>query len=218
MLNRLIVFLCMLLFFVSLDAKEPFGAVIETINTTIKARMVRGNTWHEGCPVGLGDLRYLRVSYLGFDGKTHRGELIVHRSVAKEVTAIFRELYAIGYPIRKMELVSRYGGSDWRSIEADNTSAFNCRKATGSRHWSRHAYGKAIDINPIENPYIAVSGRIAHRASLRFRQRKRRGNTPAQRAMILQHDAIVTLFKRYGWRWGGLWHGAKDYQHFDKCP
>ncbi|WP_456392749.1 M15 family metallopeptidase, partial [Nitratifractor sp.] len=139
------------------------------ITPAVKKRMIAGHSYRDGCPVSLKDLRYLRMSYRGFDGKDHTGEMIVHRSVAKEVTRIFGELYRLKYPIRNMRLVSDYGGSDWKSIEADNTSAFNCRPATGSKKWSRHAFGKAIDLNPLENPYVSRSGRIAHKASLKFR-------------------------------------------------
>jgi poly-gamma-glutamate synthesis protein (capsule biosynthesis protein) len=137
--------------------------------------------------------------------------------VAKEVTRIFGELYRAKYPIRRMRLVSDYGGSDWKSIEADNTSAFNCRPATGSKKWSRHAFGKAIDLNPLENPYISRSGRIAHKASLKFRARKRHSPFTAEyRAVLLPGDPAVKAFKKRGWRWGGEWHTIKDYQHFDK--
>ena len=152
------------------------------------------------------------MTYKGFDGRDHRGELIVHRSVAKEVTEIFGKLYASKYPIKRMRLVSDYGASDFRSIEADNTSAFNCRAVTGGTKWSRHYYGKAIDINPIENPYISRSGRISHKSSLKYRNR----NHSYSKATILKNDTIVKLFKAKDWRWGGDWHSIKDYQHFDK--
>jgi len=191
------------------------GANISEITPDIKKR-ITGKSWHKGCPVGLRDLRYLRLPYLGFDGRRHTGEMIVHKEVADEVVRIFATLYEQGYPIRRMQLVSDFGGNDWRSIEADNTSAFNCRHATGSKKWSRHSYGKAIDLNPIENPYIARSGRIAHRASERYRNRIRQGESPADKALLLQGDSTVRLFKSYGWRWGGAWQGVKDYQHFDK--
>jgi poly-gamma-glutamate synthesis protein (capsule biosynthesis protein) len=116
-----------------------------------------------------------------------------------------------------MRLVSDYGGSDYRSIEADNTSAFNCRPATGSRKWSRHAYGKAIDLNPLENPYVSRSGHIAHKASLRFKERKRKNPFKVEyRAVLLPNDPAVKAFKKQGWRWGGDWHSIKDYQHFDR--
>ncbi|WP_456391931.1 M15 family metallopeptidase, partial [Nitratifractor sp.] len=89
--------------------------------------------------------------------------------------------------------------------------------ATGSKKWSRHAFGKAIDLNPLENPYVSRSGRIAHKASLKFRERKRKNPFRTEyRALLLPGDRAVSAFKKRGWRWGGDWHGIKDYQHFDK--
>ena len=187
------------------------------ITPEIKERMIQGNSWHKGCPVGLQDLRYLRIKYLNFEGETKLGEMIVHKEVADEVVDIFHELYNIGYPIHKMKLVSDYKSNDWQSIEADNTSAFNCRNATGSKKWSKHSYGKAIDINPIENPYISRKGRISHKASLQYRNRVHRLDThPDNWALLLKNDKTTKIFKKYGWKWGGDWHGVKDYQHFSK--
>ena len=190
---------------------------IAPIDKKIEARMRKGHSYKDGCPVKLKDLRYLRLRYHGFDGKDHTGEMIVHKNVAHEVVKIFGELYRMHYPIHRMRLVSDYGGSDFRSIEADNTSAFNCRPVTGGKKWSNHAYGKAIDINPIENPYISRSGRISHKASLKFRDRKRKDpSRPEYRAVLLPGDPAVRAFKKRGWRWGGDWRSIKDYQHFDK--
>jgi hypothetical protein len=193
-----------------------YRANISQITPQIKKRMIKGNSWRKGCPVGLNDLRYLRIAYLDFNGQSTVGELIVHKDVSDEVVEIFEGLYEIGYPIRKMRLVSDYKGSDWQSIEADNTSAFNCRKATGSKKWSKHSYGKAIDINPIENPYISRSGRISHKESLQYRKRVHRNSTYADKAVLLKNDKATKIFKKYGWKWGGDWSGVKDYQHFSK--
>ena len=193
-----------------------FHASISLIDQKIRQRMA-GKSWHKGCPVPLKDLRYLQMNYINFHGNTETGELIVHKEVAEEVVKIFQKLYEKEYPVRQMRLVSDFGGNDWQSIEADNTSAFNCRRATGSKKWSKHSYGKAIDINPIENPYISRSGRISHRSSFKYRKRVRQKNLhPANRAILLPDDDVVRLFKQYGWKWGGDWHGVKDYQHFSK--
>ena len=178
--------------------------------------MIKGNSWRKGCPVGLHDLRYLRVGYLDFNGQSKEGELIVHKDVSVEVTEIFEALYEMDYPIKKMRLVSDYKGSDWQSIEVDNTSAFNCRNATGSKKWSKHSYGKAIDINPIENPYISRSGRISHKESLQYRKRVHKKATSADKALLLKNDKATKIFEKYGWKWGGDWSGVKDYQHFSK--
>ena len=189
---------------------------ISPIKNMIKSRMIKGNSYKKGCPVPLKNLRYLLIKHLNFQGKTVMGELIVHKDVAGEVVRIFDELYEIGYPIHKMKLVADYKGSDWQSIEADNTSAFNCRKATGSKNWSKHSYGKAIDLNSIENPYISRKGHIAHKASQKYRKRVHKNNTYADKAVLLKHDQATKIFKKYGWEWGGDWSGVKDYQHFSR--
>ena len=193
-----------------------YKASISAITPNIKQRMIQGHSWRKGCPVSLENLRYLQLTYKDFNGKTKSGEMIVHAKVAKEVTQVFAELYAMGYPIRTMKLVSHYKGSDWQSIEADNTSAFNCRNATGSKKWSKHSYGKAIDLNSIENPYISRSGHISHKASQKYRKRRHQNHTAADKAVLLKSDKAVQIFKKYGWKWGGDLSGVKDYQHFSK--
>ena len=189
---------------------------ISPITAEVKKRMIEGNSWRKGCPVALNDLRYLRVKHLDFKGTEVMGEIIVHKDVAYEMIEIFEALYTIRYPVYKMRLVSEYKGNDWQSIEADNTSAFNCRNATGSKKWSKHSYGKAIDINPIENPYISRSGRISHKASLTYRKRVHQKSRYADKALLLKDDKAVKIFEKHGWKWGGDWSGVKDYQHFSK--
>jgi hypothetical protein len=177
---------------------------------------MQGVSYHEGCPVGLDELRVVSVKYLGFDSKDHRGELVVHESVAQEVAQIFQALYVANYPINKMEPIRAYGGSDWRSIEADNSSAFNCRNATGSKHFSKHAYGLAIDLNPIENPYVFAGGKSSHKASAPYLDRSKILTTPQGKAVLKKRSEAVQIFKRYGWKWGGDFAREKDYQHFYK--
>jgi hypothetical protein len=144
----------------------------------------------------------------GFDGKQHTGRLVVHRDVAGEVVDAFRALYADRFPIRRMVPVDAYGGSDFRSIEADNTSAFNCRFVDGTTRWSEHAYGRAIDVNPIENPYVS-GGRTSHVASGPYLDRARH-----RPGMAYEGGALVRAFDAIGWGWGGRWTSAQDYQHF----
>jgi hypothetical protein len=193
-----------------------FHARVYEITPKLKAKMIEGNSWHRGCPVEIDDLRYLRLTYHDFEGEDQVGELIVHREISNDMVNIMRQLYEIGYPIRKMQLISDYNGNDWRSIEADNSSAFNCRKATGSIKWSRHSFGKAIDLNPLENPYISRTQKISHRKSLKYRKRRHRNNTSADRAILLPKDKATLIFKSYGFKWGGDWRYTKDYQHFSK--
>jgi len=205
-----------IVFFIGSSLYAEVLSQILPITSTIKQRMIQGNSYRRGCPVPLKDLRYLRLKYLDFRGETAIGEMIVHKDVSHEVIEIFDALYAIGYPIHKMKLVSDYKGSDWQSIEADNTSAFNCRNATGSKKWSKHSYGKAIDLNSIENPYISRKGYISHKASQKYRKRVHKNSTYADKAVLLKHDKATKIFKKYGWKWGGDWSGVKDYQHFSK--
>jgi len=194
-----------------------FHYTVSPLSRSIKDRMLKGESWRRGCPVPMRDLRYIQVTYRDFNGKEKNGELVMHKEVAGDIVSIFRELYDIHYPVRKMRLVSDFGGNDWQSIEAGNTSAFNCRPATGSKKWSKHAYGRAIDLNPIENPYISKSGHIAHKASKKYRKRAHRKlSDPGDRALLLKRDKATLIFKKYGWKWGGDWPGTKDYQHFFK--
>jgi len=194
-----------------------FDSHISLITPTIKQRIIKGGSWKKGCPVPISDLRYLTITYYDFDGIQRQGEMILHYTVAKDVVDIFAKLHKIKYPIKSMKLVSDYRANDYRSIEADNTSAFNCRLATGSKKWSNHSYGRAIDLNPIENPYISRSGHISHKKSLKFRDRDRGKSTlSSDRAVIKKDSIVVKLFSEKGWRWGGDWSSIKDYQHFDR--
>jgi D-alanyl-D-alanine carboxypeptidase len=184
-----------------------FHGSISRLDAGLRATMT-GVSWRRGCPVALRDLRVLTASHWGFDGRVRTGRLIVHRDVAARVLSVLRRLYAARFPIRRMLPVDAYGGSDFRSIEADNTSAFNCRYVDGTTRWSEHAYGRAIDVNPIENPYVS-GGRTSHRASVEYVER-----TPCRAGMACPGNVLVDAFAAIGWGWGGTWSGAKDYQHF----
>jgi hypothetical protein len=150
----------------------------------------------------------LTLSYRRFDGKARVGRLIVHAEVAGEVVDVFRTLYRARFPIRRMAPVDAYGASDFRSIEADNTSAFNCRYVDGTTRWSEHAYGRAIDVNPIENPYV-LHGRALPPAGERYLDRAR-----LRPGMAVAGGVLVRAFQSVGWSWGGRWTGSPDYQHF----
>ena len=183
-----------------------FHGKISPLSPTLRAQM-NGVSWHSGCPVPLSQLRLIALSYRGFDQRSHTGQLVVNGSVAKQVVGVFRTLYRENFPIRRMRLVDAYGGSDFRSIEADNTSAFNCRGVPGAG-WSEHAYGRAIDINPLENPEVrrGVVSPPGGRAYLDRRKWKK--------GMIHSGDKAVSAFAAVGWHWGGYWHSLQDYQHF----
>jgi hypothetical protein len=161
-------------------------------------RLITRASWHPGCPVGLAVLRYLRISYWGFDHRLHLGEMVINAAAVRPVRRVFAVLFAARFPIRRMRLVDRFEGSDYASIQADNTSAFNCRDATGSSRWSEHAYGLAIDINPIENPYVYADGTTAHRASDPYLNR-----SDVRPGMAVEGGTLVRAFDSIGWGWGG---------------
>jgi hypothetical protein len=167
-------------------------------------------SWRSGCPVGPPQLRRVRLRYLGFDGRAHLGQLIVNARVTGDVVSVFRTLYAARFPIRQMRPVDVFHGSDSRSTAADNTSSFNCRfaVAAGPKHWSMHAYGEAIDINTVENPYIQ-SGRVSPANAKAYADR-----TNVRPGMAVEGNVLVRAFTRVGWGWGGRWAGSPDYQHF----
>ena len=168
-----------------------------------------GTTWRAGCPVAPTVLRRVEVDYLGFDGGTHRGQLVVNEEVVDDVIAIFNDLTRLRYPIEKMRTVEHYpGAEDELSMRDNNTSAFNCRILGDG--WSLHAYGRAIDINPLVNPYIDSAGDLQPTTAARYLDRRR-----DDLGLLHSGDAAVRAFTSRGWRWGGDWHNPVDYQHFE---
>jgi hypothetical protein len=187
------------------------GAVFTAVPLpeSVRAEMI-GVSWHTGCPVPLDDLALLTVTHMGFDRKPHTGELVVHKNVADELLAIFRSLYARKYPIEKIRRIEAYGGDDMTSMQDDNTSAFNCRVIAGTSRLSRHAYGLAIDVNPLYNPYVKGDDiQPPEGAAYLDRSRDVKG-------MIHAEDICRREFMVRGWDWGGDWESRKDYQHFEK--
>jgi hypothetical protein len=189
-----------------------FHGSIAAIDAATRSSM--GGSWRPACPVPIGDLRLLTLSFWGFDGATHTGHLIVHQRYASDVLGVFRQLYDARFPIRKMEIVHEYAGDhyDGRTDRPadDDTAAFNCREVLGSPGvWSQHSYGWAIDINPIENPYISGTGEVFPKEGQAFV--KRTGSPPG---MIEPNDVVVRAFAAIGWEWGGNWHSIQDFMHF----
>lgn len=189
-------------------AAPAFHGSVEPIGPQLRERMV-GVSWHRGCPVGFRQLRLLRVSHWGFDGEVHPGRLVVNRDSARPMLGTMRRLFELRYPIRRMRLVDAYGADDHRSMAADNTSAFNCRVVAGTGRWSEHAYGHAIDVNPVENPYVAGDGYISPPAGAPYMDRSQRAP-----GLIHRNGPVVAAFAANGWAWGGNWSWPKDYQHF----
>jgi hypothetical protein len=189
-------------------ASEGWSVEISRISPHLADRM-RGNSWHRGCPVRIKRLRLLRLSFHGFDGERHIGRLVAHRDAVDALRRTLRSMWRHGFKVRRMKLVDRYGGSDRRSMRRNNTSAFNCRKVSGTDHWSQHAFGRAIDINPVQNPYVRSDGTVIPRKGERFANRSRH-----HKGMIHAGGNTVRAFSRNGWGWGGYWSSSKDYQHF----
>lgn len=172
-----------------------------------------GTTWRPGCPVEPGQLRRVDVDYIGFDGQTHRGQLIVHEDLVPDVIAIFEQLYRLGYPVEKIRTVDNYPDADDElSMEDNNTSAFNCRYIPGSNQWSPHAYGRAIDINTLLNPCLYTGGYFEPRNAALYLDRTR-----TDPGLIHSDDAVVHAFTDRGWAWGGYWASDTDYQHFERA-
>jgi hypothetical protein len=167
-------------------------------------------SWRAGCPVAPSQLRRLRVAYWGFDGRAHTGTLVVNADAVVDLVHVFSRLYAARFPIRRMRPIDAYRGRDEPSLEADNTAAFNCRYAVapGPKRWSVHAYGRAIDVNPVENPYLE-GGRVHPRSGRVYLKRAR-----VRAGMAVASGLLVRAFAAVGWSWGGRWTGTPDYQHF----
>lgn len=188
---------------------DEYAATIQPIPDEI----VPISTWEEGCPTTLDELRYLTVSYWGFDELHHTGELIVHRDVAEDMVWVFEQLHAARFPMEQVGLLDDEDFQEFHRKGDDNlTAAYHCRASTGSTRWSQHAYGKAIDINPFHNPYLKDTdeGRVVLPAyATAYLDRTR--DVPG---MITEGDVVVEAFDAIGWGWGGRWNSLKDWQHF----
>ena len=186
---------------------------IRPLSESLKSNLAHGQ-WHAGCPVVLSQLRLVTVPYVDFDGLTREGQVIVNRDVAGSVSTVFRKLYELKFPIRHMRLSEMYGPRRAIPEDEDVTGSFWCRDSvpspcvggTASGHWSNHAYGHAIDINPIENPYIGC-GKVYDPRMAPYVDRSKR-----KKGMVT--PAVVRAFRSIGWGWGGDWSGTKDYMHF----
>jgi poly-gamma-glutamate synthesis protein (capsule biosynthesis protein) len=186
--------------------RHRFTVSVAVIDPATAARMTP-SSWRPGCPVPLDDLRYLRLSYMDRNGAEAVGELVVHRDAVFAAAVAFKEMWDERFPITSMRLVDDFGGDDGASMAADNTSAFNCRRVSGSERFSEHAYGRAVDINPVENPSLSA-GAVEPAAGAAYLDR---GDVRA--GMLVAGSVPVTTFDRLGWGWGGRWRSSLDYQH-----
>lgn len=173
-----------------------------------------GVSWHEGkgCP-SRDALALLTMPYRDFAGQDRTGQMIVAAEVADTVLDIFADLHDLAFPIERMQPVHMFFGKDDLSMAANNTSAFNCRTVGGTNRLSQHAFGTAMDINPVQNPYVK-GGYTSPEGGKAFDEAGERG--PDVQGIIREGDPVVRAFKARGWGWGGDWTSLKDYQHFSQ--
>lgn len=183
-------------------------------------RSMQGVSWHAeiaGCSRARcrcpdrDELVVLAIPYVDFEGKEKSGRMVVHRDVAADVVAIFDDLHRQKYPINSIRLIEDFAGDDDASMAANNTSAFNCRLVPGSSAFSMHSRGLAVDINPVQNPFIR-RGIVRPPSGVRFDEKSERAKRAA--GVIIPSDAVTAAFSKRGWKWGGDWFSMKDYQHF----
>lgn len=187
----------------------------EKLSEDIKTR-ITGKSYGNNCDIPYSELRYIRVLYKDFEGRTKIGELIVNQSIAEDTVEIFKELYAADYPIERMVLLDEYNADDIASMEANNTSAFNYRNVEGTTNLSQHSYGLAIDINPVYNPYIRViEGKTVVLPAKGIEHTDRSKDYVYY---IKDGEICFKTFTDRGFTWGGDWTTLKDYQHFQKTP
>ena len=200
---------------VGLLAAIPFHSSVAPLSPSVRSEVRHAGAWQPGCPVPLSQLRVLTLSYIDFDGQPQTGELIVNRLAVAPLRSVFAKLYALHFPIRYMSLAARYGPASARPANEDVTASFECRQAapspcvggSGTGSWSEHAYGEAVDVNPLENPYVGC-GQSRDPASRPYFNRSLH-----RRGMV--STAVVQAFRSVGWGWGGSWTGStKDYMHF----
>ena len=183
-----------------------FRATLGPVTPEVRQRM--GETWSRSCPVGLSDLRHLTLSFRGFDGADHTGEMVVAASVAEDVVRVFRRLFAARYPIEEMRLVTTADLDAPPTGDGNNTAAYVCRATRGTTTWSAHAYGLAIDLNPFVNPYRKGDLVLPELASAYLDRSWRRPG------MILPGGVVTRAFDDVGWTWGGNFSSVSDLMHF----
>jgi hypothetical protein len=186
----------------------PASGAFESVISPVPPDVLARSTWQTGCPVRADQLRYLRMSFLGFDGRAHTGEMLVNEKAANTVVKVFGQLFADRFPIEEMRVTAASELNKPPTGDGNNTSAFVCRPTRGQTNWSAHAYGLAVDLNPFQNPYTHSDVVLPELASAYLdRQRVRPG-------MLLEGNAAVSAFEAAGWTWGGRWSDPVDRMHF----
>lgn len=189
----------------------PAGDEFEFTVGSVPAEVVARSSWKEDCPVSLDQLSYLTVSFFGFDGTYHTGELLVHVAYGPQIVEVMRLVHDLQFPIEEMRVITAAEIEALPTGDWNSTTSFVCRPAVGRESgWSMHAYGLAIDINPFHNPYLRGEVVVPELATAYIdRERLRPG-------MIEAESAIVEAFASMGWEWGGTWQSAKDWMHFSE--
>lgn len=182
-----------------------YEATIAPVSPEVLAR----STWRPGCPVPPERLRYLTMSFWGFDARVHTGEMIVRADVAEDVVGVFEQLFAARFPIEQMRVVSPAHMNAFPTGDGNNTSAFDCRTATGQRRFSAHAYGLAVDVNPFQNPLVRKDGLVIPELASAYTDR-----TWERPGMIGDGGVVVRAFEAIGWTWGARWRAPVDIMHF----
>ena len=190
------------------DGIDAFFVCMEIPDSVFS--FMKGRSYKEGCTVSRNDLRYLIVLHRNLEGQAVVGELVVNKEISADILEIMRQLYEESYPIESVRLIDYFDADDERSMAANNTSCFNYRNRSGVNMLSQHAYGMAVDINPLQNPCVRGT---------RFRPST--AGEYVDRSKDFKHkidanDYCVKAFTAYGFRWGGRWASTKDYQHFEK--
>lgn len=183
---------------------DGFAARTSRVPDAVLAR----STWQPACPVAAADLRWLRVTFHGFDGERHTGELLVAADVADDLTTVFRRLWQADFPLEELRITRRDELDAPPTGDGNNTGAFVCRPVTGGTSYSEHAYGRAVDVNPFQNPYVRGDLVLPELASA-YLDRDRRAP-----GLVRAGGPVVAAFAAVGWEWGGAYRTLKDYQHF----
>jgi hypothetical protein len=189
-----------------------FHASVEAVTPQVRLRM--GRTWSPGCPVPLSALRYLRLSFRGFDGRPHTGELVVAATVARQVVQVFGELYAARFPIEEMRLPTTADLEAPPSGDGNDTAAYVCRFTRGTTTLSAHAYGLAIDLDPFQNPYRRAATASAAPLVLPELASAYLDRSWLRPGMVVPGGVVTRAFARVGWTWGGSFTSVQDLMHF----
>lgn len=186
----------------------PDGRFRSTVSGVTPEVLAR-STWNPSCPVTAEELRLVTVTFLGFDGEHHTGELLVNAVVADDIVEVFREIHADRFPIEEMRITASEELALAPTGDGNNTSAFVCRPVRGGSRFSQHAYGLAIDVNPFHNPYVKGDLVLPELASTYV------DRDDVRDGMLTPDSAAVAAFAGVGWEWGGAWDGQTvDHMHF----